>query len=64
MKNPWFAEDGKMIHTKGEVLKLGVAIWTPFVCEDLEPDKGVHIGSKRQYKEECKKRNLTCRGLL
>ena len=40
-----------------------VHIWKPLLVEDLDVEP-ILITSKRQYKEELKRRNLECRGLM
>lgn len=62
--NPFFDKDGKILRKTGERLKLATAIFVPFVSDDLEPDKGVLISSKAQYKSELKARGFECRGLM
>lgn len=42
---------------------LSAHIWKPIVVEDLDVHP-IKIESKGQYKEECKKRGLECRGLM
>ena len=48
--------DGKMRHPS-------VHVWKSIVVEDLDV-LPIEITSKRQYKEELKKRGLECRGLM
>jgi hypothetical protein len=43
--------------------KAGIFYWKPIVVEDLDVTP-IKIESKRQYKEELKKRGLECRGLM
>lgn len=52
------------VKERGEVQKTAaVHIFKPMWAEHLESEP-VYIKSKRHYKDECKKRNVSCAGLL
>lgn len=62
-KNPLFDDNGNIIRAEGEKLTLNFGgIWN-FTCEDAHPTEKFDVRSKRQYKEELKKRGLVCRAL-
>ena len=63
LKRPLFNDNGDIIREPGEKLTLNFGGIYNFMCEDAHPTEQFEVRSKRQYKEELKKRGLKCPAL-